>query len=328
MEKYLISIIVAIYNIENYLNRCINSLISQSYKNIEILLVNDGSNDASLKICESFKDPRIRIINKENGGLSSARNEGIKNANGDFCTFVDGDDYAEKDMVKNLVKDCSTYDVVFSGFTLRKNNSLEKLPINYINSEYDYRYLRKHMIAINAKENPSGMFKMSVRGNLYNLSFLRENNLFFKSERVYVSEDLIFHSDLLKGNPRVKYVCDYSYNYIINDYFSLTKTYRDNRIDCECNLCKYLLQFCSDDDEKYRVYSTFLGRVDNVLKNYYFSKKKNFRDSFNNTMKNELINEALMFYKDKKKSLKLQFRLWYFNTKNLFVFKFVWRLRK
>lgn len=101
----LVSVIVPIYNVENYLARCINSLLQQTYSNIEILLINDGSEDNCELICQEFlaRDNRIRYYKKENGGLSSARNFGIDRANGEYLVFVDSDDYVSKEMIKVLL---------------------------------------------------------------------------------------------------------------------------------------------------------------------------------------------------------------------------------
>ena len=103
MEE-LISIIVPVYNVEKYLERCVNSIIEQTYKNIEIILVDDGSKDKSGDICDELKqkDSRIKVIHKQNGGLSDARNAGIKIAEGSYIGFVDSDDYIAKDMFETL----------------------------------------------------------------------------------------------------------------------------------------------------------------------------------------------------------------------------------
>ncbi len=95
----LVSIIVPIYNVSEYLERCIKSLINQTYKNIEIVLVNDGSTDNSLDICKKYqnKDKRIVVLDKTNGGLSDARNYGIERAKGQYITCVDSDDYVTDD---------------------------------------------------------------------------------------------------------------------------------------------------------------------------------------------------------------------------------------
>lgn len=102
MDK--ISVIVPVYNVEKYLNRCIESIVNQSYKNLEIILVDDGSTDASGEICEEWKkkDSRIVVFHKENGGASSARNIGLKHAMGEYIGFVDSDDWIEKNMFERL----------------------------------------------------------------------------------------------------------------------------------------------------------------------------------------------------------------------------------
>ena len=104
-----ISIIVPVYNTEKYLSKCLNSLIKQTYKDIEIIVVNDGSKDKSLEIAKKFakQDNRIKVFNKENGGLSSARNFGIEKASGEYIGFVDSDDYIKENMFEilyNMIK--------------------------------------------------------------------------------------------------------------------------------------------------------------------------------------------------------------------------------
>lgn len=104
MKEDLISIIVPVYKVENYLSKCLDSMICQTYKNIEIILVDDGSPDNSGKICDDYakKDSRIKVIHKENGGLSDARNAGLKIATGKYIGFVDSDDYISVEMYEKL----------------------------------------------------------------------------------------------------------------------------------------------------------------------------------------------------------------------------------
>jgi len=100
----LISIVVPIYNVEKYLKQCIESLLSQTYKNLEILLIDDGSTDKCPQICDEYekKDKRIKVIHKKNGGLSDARNRGIEEAKGKYITFIDSDDYISENFVKKM----------------------------------------------------------------------------------------------------------------------------------------------------------------------------------------------------------------------------------
>ncbi|MFV0380343.1 MAG: glycosyltransferase family 2 protein [Anaerorhabdus sp.] len=103
--REMVSIVVPVYNVENYIDRCILSLLNQTYFNIEIILVNDGSTDNSAAKCHKYSldDNRIKVIDKENGGLSDARNVGIQHASGDYLLFVDSDDYVASDMVEIMV---------------------------------------------------------------------------------------------------------------------------------------------------------------------------------------------------------------------------------
>lgn len=103
--SYLISVIVPVYNAEKYLTRCIDSICNQTYNNLEIILVNDGSTDTSKHLCEELlkKDARLKLINQNNGGSSIARNTGLENATGDFISFIDSDDYIEKVMLEQML---------------------------------------------------------------------------------------------------------------------------------------------------------------------------------------------------------------------------------
>lgn len=108
MEEKLVSVIVAVYNIEEYLPRCVDSILAQTYGNLEIILVDDGSEDRSGSICDAYaaKDRRVRAIHKKNGGLSDARNAGMDAASGDYIGFVDGDDWIEPDMYRAMYCAC------------------------------------------------------------------------------------------------------------------------------------------------------------------------------------------------------------------------------
>lgn len=110
MQEPLVSVIVPVYNTEKYLEKCIGSLLGQSYGNLEIILVNDGSTDKSGRICEEYarKDSRVRVIHKDNGGVSDARNSGLRAASGTYLCFLDSDDYTEPGTVEHAVQVAET----------------------------------------------------------------------------------------------------------------------------------------------------------------------------------------------------------------------------
>lgn len=108
MTEDLISVVVPIYNVEKYLPRCIDSILNQTYKNLQIILVDDGATDSSGKICDSYKsDPRVSVIHKENGGLSSARNAALPYLKGKYVTFIDSDDWVTPDFIEALYKNAT-----------------------------------------------------------------------------------------------------------------------------------------------------------------------------------------------------------------------------
>lgn len=125
----LISIIVPVYNTEKYLKKCVMSIINQTYKNLEIILIDDGSTDSSPVICDSLaeKDNRITVIHQANGGLSSARNTGLDNIHGDYIMFVDSDDYTDQNMIEFLLNQIGNADISMCGYTnFNENGNLSK----------------------------------------------------------------------------------------------------------------------------------------------------------------------------------------------------------
>ena len=101
-----LSVVIPVYNVEKYLDKCVESIVNQTFKDLEIILVDDGSTDESGKMCDEWteKDTRIKVIHKINGGLSSARNAGIKQAKGEYISFIDSDDFVEQDMYATMVE--------------------------------------------------------------------------------------------------------------------------------------------------------------------------------------------------------------------------------
>ena len=114
MEKNIkVSVIVPVYNVEKYIRQCLESIINQTYKNLEIIVVNDGTKDNSMKIVEEYlSDERIKVINKENGGIASARNRGIDEATGEYISFVDSDDWLELNTYEKLVEIIVDEDII------------------------------------------------------------------------------------------------------------------------------------------------------------------------------------------------------------------------
>lgn len=187
MEKIKFSIIIPIYGVEEYLNKCVNSVLSQLYENMEIILVDDGSPDSCGKICEEYatRDDRVRVIHKINGGLSDTRNIGLRIATGDYTLFLDSDDYWCKDFlleVSNIISDnpvdvliCDGYYGIFpQGSRFDNITYLEEKINNFNNGEQALEYLLKF-------KNKNGiLWRWAAWNNIYKTKFLKDNNLYFK----------------------------------------------------------------------------------------------------------------------------------------------------
>lgn len=173
MENPLITVVVPIYNVELYLKRCINSILKQSYSNLEIIMVDDGSEDNSGLICDEYekKDERIQVIHKGNGGLSDARNAGINIAKGAFITFIDSDDFVSLDYIDSLYELILKYNTDISGCYHKKFANDREIP---------KRIERKEAIILSGVEAVIDLcyqkhITNSAWGKLYRMSLFEKN---------------------------------------------------------------------------------------------------------------------------------------------------------
>jgi len=213
-DTILISIVVPVYNVEDELPRCIESLINQTYKNIEIILVNDGSIDGSPSICNSYKekDTRIRVIHKQNGGLSDARNSGLKISKGEYILFVDSDDYIEIDSCRKFINNLSNRNVDIIVGEAKKINNNEVSYFRHTNlvdgKEYSAEeYIKKAIVA--------SEWYAPVWLNMYRREFLFDNSLYFKKGILHEDMQILPHTFLNAEN--IIYMKYIFYNYDIRE---------------------------------------------------------------------------------------------------------------
>ena len=187
----MISVIVPIYNAERYLLDCINSILNQSYTDIELILVNDGSSDNSLSLCNQYEDRRIVIINKPNGGVSSARNAGLNVAKGKYICFVDSDDTLPVDAIQTLhdVIEQNDVDTVVGAFQFQYGDVFLPHALRLQEGKYEFANIMNTFIDDGTL---SGFLLGSVCGGIYKKSIIHDNNLRFV-EGLKNNEDGLFN---------------------------------------------------------------------------------------------------------------------------------------
>ena len=229
MNNQLISIIVPVYNVKKYLEKCIISILNQTYKNLEIILIDDGSTDGSSEICDKLKekDKRILVIHKENKGVSTARNEGLKIATGDYIGFVDSDDFLEKDMYSNMIN------------RIENDNTKMVICNAYLEDENGVQTKKFKSDSPNIIDSHELMDRIMedyvVQGYMWNK--LYERSLIYNDKNYYLKfdtnisnlEDRLFNLELIDKNKKfnVSFLNEKLYHYIQRESSAIHRRYND-----------------------------------------------------------------------------------------------------
>lgn len=223
-----VTIVVPVYNAEIYLSKCIKSLTNQTYTNIEIILINDGSTDRSREFCEkeALNDKRIKVIHIKNQGVSNARNIGIDLASGEFICFVDSDDYIDKNMIEDLHKKIITdsADIVICGHRSiysKEAAEIEHSPLFFSGKIQDFLNEIESFINTESVQGPCG--------KLYRLSIIKRNNIVFPKNMSF-GEDTIFVYKYLAKSTRASTTSNCYYNYNRINENSLSTVFREDKI--------------------------------------------------------------------------------------------------
>lgn len=227
--KELVSIVIPIYNMADSINKCMSSVLSQDYKEIEVIIVDDGSEDDSLEICHNIaaSDSRIKVIHTENRGSGPARNIGIANASGTYIFFVDADDYIEQNTISILVRamDYEKYDLVVFGFQKNDNKGNVLIQKTYQNAVFDAEELRQSYF------NCMGhISKWEIQGALWN-KFFRKSLIFdynIECPPLKRHQDEGFISRYMCYAKKIHFIPDLLYVHRMND---LEKEYQKYPID-------------------------------------------------------------------------------------------------
>ncbi len=296
----MISVIVPIYNVYNYLEKCLNSIINQTYKNLEIILIDDGSTDGCGKMCDNYKelDNRIVVVHQKNCGLSNARNKGIEIAKGNLISFVDGDDYLELNMFDELKKNMDKYnsDISIGHYYYLKNDKRiirEKIKkLSFVSTGYN-----KFCNIQNEYEN----LTVFSWGKIYKREIF--NNIRYPEGRIY--EDSYIICNVLKEANRVSYLIKPLYNYCYRSD-SIVNTFDINHFDKIDANNKKIVFFLKNDyldlalKEKNKKMNNIIINL-SKMKSYRIKNKK----VFNKYYKELLDTNKEVKWKDASKKVKL-----------------------
>ena len=294
----LLSIIVPAFNIENYISRCLENLINQNYKNIEIIVVNDGSKDKTGEIIDSYaqKDSRIKVIHKKNEGVSVARNTGIDIAKGDYIGFVDGDDTVDEEMFEVLIENAVKYDadishcgykMVFPSRTDYYHNT-EKTII-----QSNYNGLKD---LLNADKVEPGLWNKIYKSSLFDNIRLNPN--------IRYNEDLLANFYLFEKSRKSVFYDKCMYNYRIRKGSAATTKVSQNKIQDPVLVMEEIKNYLQEDSELYKIaYIRYLNTLVGVCRNKYCKNDKKIRSYIKEAkdqLKTELFNKRKKYLINRK----------------------------
>lgn len=288
MNRPQISIIIPVYNVEKYLDRCMESVVSQTLKNIEIILVDDGSPDNCPRLCDEWgrKDSRIKVIHKKNEGLGLARNTGMQYATGEYLAFIDSDDYVDLRMYEILYEKATTLnaDIVYCGhkYGLKDGTFEDRNDFSQETIFDDKAKIEEHSMNYFYPINSRQMM-MSVWHSIYKRDIIKTP---FYSEREVVSEDLHFQLSAILNSRKIVYIPDSLYYYCYNGE-SLSNTFKISKFYGFQQLMKLLLGLYPGK-ERY-VYMFYFNSTTSIIRQMLGikeligkEKRKNLKEIYSN----------------------------------------------
>ena len=320
-KEPLISVIVPVYNTGRYLARCMESLARQTYGNLEIILIDDGSTDNSPAMCDAYAEEmnHVRVIHKENAGLGFARNSGLDVASGEYISFLDSDDYVDKNMYLRLITECQKENVaaVFCDYDVVKNDGAHiSIQSNLNAGIYTGKQIVRAMSGADPESQRDFDFSMSACMGIYSKCHIDSIALRFSSERSVISEDYLFNVQFLQKAEKVSYVRECLYCYCENEG-SLTHRYIPNRLNKEKDLywlIKKLVGEEMSEEDLIRFQRLFLGRIRvTIAQEVHYKKRGSFIKSISEIRKiaqDELVRVVIESYPINRNPLKLRI----FNT--------------
>lgn len=278
-----VSIIVPCYRVERQLDRCLQTLLNQSLKDIEIILVDDGSPDNVPEMCDIYAagDSRVSVIHKQNEGLGFARNSGLEIATGEYVAFVDSDDYVSTNMYACLYSEAvrTNADAVFCGFNKEVSSGVWEISKEIVQPTVwrgdAVKDFMLDMVASSISEPEERRYYMAVWRAIYRTDLIRNHHILFLSERAVASEDIPFQVDFLLNASCVSYIPVNAYYYCLNGT-SLTATFIPNKYDRFRYLYSLIIDKTKDiSDGRIRADRFFIGYCRTQIHHAVRSKSPN-----------------------------------------------------
>lgn len=270
-----LSVVVAAYNVENYISKCFDSILKQTYSNLEVIVVDDGSADGTLKVCDAYskKDKRIKVIHQDNQGVSAARNLGLSTASGSFVTFLDADDFIHEQMYEKLINAIKTNnaDIAMCGYQHAYENSDEVKVINEVNlKKLEQEKIYEYLLKVGQSENKGEVKTDNIIGSVCRAVYSKEILKGIKFEYIPICEDMAFIIDVFDKNPKISVVDEPLYNYLQRQS-SVVHTYNDKKIKNKILAYNIVSERIKNkvSNESFKAYQfhTYASIVNEVLKN-------------------------------------------------------------
>lgn len=323
-----ISIIVPVYNSSKYLNKCLDSIINQSYKNIEIICINDGSTDKSLDILNEYKkiDDRVCVYTIKNSGVSCARNYGIKKSSGKYIMFIDSDDYIELDMIDRMmgtlldekvdIVRCNNFVEYFDKTIIEeyylKNKLINKIDSNIIDDIITSKLLTYCCVLLVKKD-------ILMKTNLFNTNLkIYEDRVFYlelflKAKSIYFMEDVLYHYVINNSS------CTQSYKNVTNHLFDTIKGWK---------IIDDILKDNNFDDLKIVLNTKYLCMIMGYLFASYKYNTKGFSKIYNKVITNDDFNKIICLYDDREYSLYIKTSIFLIKNNKYVFLRFIYFIRK
>lgn len=326
MNKGLISVVLPIFNVEKYLDRCVESIVNQTYQNLEIILVDDGSTDRCPLICDSWakKDKRIKVIHKKNAGLGYARNSGLENALGEYIFFFDSDDYVKKDTIEKVYYTAKKHNcdmVIFGHYDVNVEGHIKKVykpntEKNVYRDSEVQEILLPDLVSADPKTGKSTNLWLSACFCMYSMKLISEAKWKFVSERDIISEDVYSLLLLYKHIKCVAIIPDAFYYYCENNS-SLTHTFNPNRYMSIKHFYNASKEVCDkleyNNNVKMRLMEPFISNTIAAMKMVVTSdqnikeKKQNLKNIINDVTLQNVVENLLQVKQKRKRKIFLYF---------------------